>query len=774
VYAPGDVNVKVLLSTLVLIALAASAVVADPSVGEGVPVPPMFDPNGGSIRGAVVDKYSRAPLFAADIVVEGTGRGGITDSEGRFEVRNMPAGTYTVTVSMMGFETAVIEDVKVEPESATTLTLALFPRVLDIGLDVLVEAKHFPDDAENPTSFRSLTPQEMRYSPGAPEDVFRVLQSMPGVSPADMTNSNLIVRGGNPDENRILFENIEIPRALHFGRPGGTIGGISIVSPGLLERVDFHTGGFPAQYGDKVSSVFEMKLKEGSDTDLNTSVNLNLGGFGLVADGPLPGGGSMLFSARRGVFDLLTDALDVPALPSYWDVVGKVSYDLGSSDRLSLVGFYFPDDLTLEADPDGETRYGVWSGLDHKRSDHGRAVGLNWRRLLGSRGYMLTTASHVSNSWTTERGTEDSPALVGDAIRQEEFQLKSELNTKLSNLMSVRLGLFAEQIHSEYNTWSAPDTTTTGAVIPGYRVGYNPDPTYKAGSYLQTTLRPFEALSLTSGVRYDYYDFTGESNVSPRLGLALSLTEHTRLKAAYGEYYQTADPWQVALHPENRQLESTKSVHYVAGVEHLMSANTQLSLEAYYKNLSDVFVHDYATRITTNEGSGHARGVELCIQRKMSEGLVGSVAYTYSEAVRRNGDGLPEYPSDYDRPHNLTVTGSFAPSEKWRIGAKFLYATGSPYTPVIGSEFKDGEWYGVTGEKNSARYPNYRMLDVRIDRNFSFGGWNLMAYLDLWNVFGHENVSYYNYSFEEDGTVVRTAPDETSQMLPILGLEARF
>jgi outer membrane receptor protein involved in Fe transport len=685
--------------TLLLVLIAGAMLAAAPARGAGGDPPggahragadsrreanagPVHGLAVGSIEGTVTDKYTHQPLFAADVMVAGTGLGGITDRDGKFAITDVPAGSYRVTVSMMGYEVAAVDDVEVQDEPATAMRFELYPRVLDIGLDVLVEASRFHKDGEKPTSFRTLTPQEMRYSPGAMEDVFRVLRSMPGVSPADMTNSNLVVRGGDPTENRTLFENIEIPRALHFGRPGGTIGGISIISPSLLERVDFLTGGFPARYGDKVSSVFEMKLRDGSSTDYSTNLNFNMGGFSLAADGPLPGGGTMLLSARRGIFDLLTSTMGVPALPSYWDVVGKVTYDLGSSNRVSIVGFYFPDDLKIAADPEEENRHGMWPGLDLKRSDHGRAVGLNWRCLQGERGYVLTTASHVSNSWTTSRGTEEESGLVGDAIREEEFQLKSELNRRLSDRVNVRLGVFARQIHSEQNTWSVSDTTASGEVVPGYEVTYNPAPTYKAGSYLQTTVKPFSRVSLTTGLRYDYYDFTGESKLSPRLGMALSLTDRTTLNAAYGHYYQTAAPWQVASHPSNTALRSSGSVHYVAGLEHLLSRNTQISVEAYHKDLSDVFVHSYTSRITTNEGSGYARGVELCVQRKMSRGLVGSLAYTYSISVRRDGESLPEYFSEFDRPHNLTLVGSFTPSDRWRIGAKFLYATGSGWRVV--------------------------------------------------------------------------------------------
>jgi outer membrane receptor protein involved in Fe transport len=466
--------------------------------------------------------------------------------------------------------------------------------------------------------------------------------------------------------------------------------------------------------------------------------------------------------------------LGVPALPSYWDVVGKITYDVGGSDRVSAVGFYFPDDLVLEADPGEDNRHGIWPGLDLRRSDHGRAIGLNWRHMIGERGYTLTTLSQVSNSWTTTRGSNEDPDLIGDAIRDEEFQLKTELNARISDALSVRLGVFASEISSDQSTWSIADTLIGGDVVPAYRVRYTPAPTYKAGTHLQATVKPFDSLSLTAGIRQDYYDLTGEMKLSPRLGAALSLTDRTTLTAAYGDYYQTAEPWRVALHPDNASLRSSHAVHYVAGIKHLMSANTQMSVEAYYKELDNVFVEDYSTRITTNAGSGYARGVEVCLQRKVTDGLVGSVAYTYSESIRRDGDGLQEYHSEFDRPHNLTIVGSYAPSRNWRIGAKFVYATGSPYTPVIGSEQSGGEWYAVTGPKNSARYPDYHMLDVRIDRTFRFGGWDLMAYLDVWNVYDRQNVTLYDYSIADDGEVVRAVPDEAPRMLPILGLEAKF
>jgi hypothetical protein len=731
-------------------------------------------PNAGSIEGTVVDRYTGQAIFAADVVVVGARLGGIADRDGRFSIAGVPAGEWRVEVSMMGYEPEAMSEVVVPPGGSATVGFELAPKLLDIGLKVLVEAGHFPRDSEKPTSSRTLTPQEMRQAPGAMEDVFRVLQAMPGVSSAGTQTTNIVVRGGCPEENRTLLENIEIRSPLHFGRPGGMAGGISIVNPGLLERADFLTGGFPARYGDRLSSVFEMKLKDGNRTRFNTDVSANLSGFSLAMDGPLPGGGSMVYSVRRGVFDLLTTAMGVAAYPSYWDVVGKVTYDLGPSNRLSLVGFYYPDDLRIDASHE-EDAFGEWPEFDLERDDYGSALGLNWRYLLDGRGHILTTAAYVANAWTTGRGTDDAPALVGDDIREDEAHLKTELSYKLSDRVDLRTGLSLQRIWSDHTTWSIADTTVAGRVVPAYGITYTPPPTYKAGSYVQTTLRNAARLSVTAGLRFDNYGLTGESKLSPRLGASFVLTDRTSLNAAYGHYYQTAAPHQVAAHPLNAALRSSRSTHYIAGFEHLLSEDTRLTVEAYHKDLDDVFVESRTRRVITNDGSGYARGVELCVQKRMSGKLVGSLAYTYSVSKRKDDDHLPEYYSEFDRPHNLTVVGSYRLSDEWRIGAQFHYATGSPYTPVIGAVEEDGEWRPVRAARNSARFPDYHVLDVRIDRTFHFKDWTLTAYLDLWNAYGRGNVTWYGYMIGEDGDVTRVTTDEgMSEALPILGLKASF
>jgi outer membrane receptor for ferrienterochelin and colicin len=723
----------------------------------------------GSIEGTVIERDTRQPLPGVNIVVSGIQMGAVSDTKGKYVIKNVPIGTYRIEASISGFQPEIKTEIVVSTNRVTMVNFELSLAVLEEEIEVT--AGYFEKDVETPISARTLTSQEIRFAPGAMEDVFRVIQFMPGVSIASSKNASLIVRGGAPGENRTLLENIEIYNPLHFGRPGSDVGGISIVNMALLERANFLTGGFPAKYGDKMSSVFEMYLKEGNRTNFNTDLNLSVTGFGLLLDGPIPGNGTMVFSARRGIFDLLMSLMNAEPRPRYWDVSGKATYNLGAKHQLSLVGFYYKDDLEMPADPEDEEE--LERKYDLKRNDYGSAFGLNWRYIFSNRGYMLTTAALVSNGWKSWRGNEKEPEVVGDKIKENEFHLKSELTYRLSNTVGVKGGFFWKTIDSDHHLWSSAQSTRTGIIIPAYTVTYNPPTTFKAGSFFQTTLRPFKRFSINAGLRYDYFDFTKESKFSPRLALSYYLTDKTTLNAAYGHYYQTPMTYQIALDPANTELHSGRAIHYIAGIEHMLSRDTKISVEVYHKDLENVFVVNDTSRAITNAGSGYARGIEFCIQKKMSKNLVGSIAYTYSVSKRQDADSLPEYYFEFDRPHIFRLVGSYRLSNKWQIGAKFQYASGSPYTPVVDAEQKDGEWSVVDGIQNSARYPAFHKLDIRIDRSFYFRNWTLLIYLDIWNVYARENIFAHYYEVDDNGVITKTSSGGFP-MFPIFGFSVKF
>ncbi|HAP36512.1 MAG TPA: TonB-dependent receptor, partial [Bacteroidetes bacterium] len=300
--------------------------------------------NNGSISGEVRDAITKQPLPGANIVISGTLFGAACDDKGYYVIKNVAPGKYSLKASIIGYESSTNSDVVVSPLRNKKISFELNSSTIEMN-EVSIQSDYFARPAENVVSMRTLSPEEIRRSPGSAEDIFRVMQSMPGVATAGGKSAQLIVRGGSPDENLTLLDNIEIYNPIHFARTGESMGIISIVNPALLEKVDFLTGGFPAKYGDKMSSVFDMKLQDGNKELYNSDVNLNIGGFGVMVDGPLIDNSSMILSVRRGFLDVLTSMMGKPAAPRYYDAVGKITYDIDANNRLSFVGFYYIDQI---------------------------------------------------------------------------------------------------------------------------------------------------------------------------------------------------------------------------------------------------------------------------------------------------------------------------------------------------------------------------------------------------------------------------------------------
>ena len=186
----------------------------------------------------------------------------------------------------------------------------------------------------------------------------------------------------------------------------------------------------------------------------------------MLLDGPIPGDGTMVFSARRGFFDLLTSMMNRPVAPRYWDLVGKATHTLGANHKLSLVGFYYLDDVEKTGSVEDA---GSEAGRKYdygRRDDYGSAIGLNWRYLYSTRGYMLTTAALTGNGWKSWFGTESNRELRGEDVVEDEAHLKSALTYKISDGVEVKGGVFWKHIDSEHHTWRDADTTRTGFVFP--------------------------------------------------------------------------------------------------------------------------------------------------------------------------------------------------------------------------------------------------------------------------------------------------------------------
>ncbi len=727
----------------------------------------------GIISGEIRDAATKQPLIGANIIIADTDIGAASDINGYYVMKNISPGRYILKVSMLGYEPALFTDLVINPGRNHSINFELQPSVVELG-EVQVTADHFTKPVENPVSFRSISPEEIRRSPGSAEDIFRVMQSMPGVATAGTKSAQLIVRGGSPDENLTLIDNIEVYNPIHFARTGESMGVISIVNPALVQKVDFMTGGFPSKYGDKMSSVFEMTLKEGNKEALNTDANMNIAGFGLTMDGPIAPSSNMIFSIRRGYFDLITSILDKPVAPNYYDAVGKVTYDLNKDNRISLVGFYYVDQIRRDGVEKDEPTAVSWNRYDKlTRDDYGSAFGINWRSLISTKTFSLVTASFTSNGWYTRQGNDLNDALIGEDIREDELGIKGEINHQYSQKLNFKVGGQFKIINSKNESWTPADTTRDGTIIPANTISYKPDSEFKSMFYIQSSFQIIEPIVLSTGLRYDHFSLTNENNVSPRVSLSYRFYTNTTLNLAWGKYYQTPASYEVSPDVRNLFLKSSSSEHYIAGVEYRLGYDTKLGIEIYHKELSDLKFDPDSSNLLINSGSGYAQGIELALQKKFTEGFVGSASYSYSISKRRDYDFDNLYDFEFDRPHILNLLAGVEIGSGWQIGAKFQYASGNPFTPVVGVIKKGDKYFVIEGAKNSERYPDFHKLDIRIDKQFVFNTWSFSVYLDLWNAYNRDNVVSYSSKANSDGTIT-TTPRYDLGLAPILGFTAKF
>jgi outer membrane receptor protein involved in Fe transport len=724
----------------------------------------------GSISGEIRDAVTQQPLPMVNVVIVGTSLGNASSESGYYHIKQIPPGVYQVKASLIGYEGTVISEVYIAHQRNKSVNIQMRPTGVEVE-GVSVQADYYTRPLETPVSFRSLESEEIRRSPGSGEDIFRVIQSMPGVASASGKSAQLIVRGGSPDENLTLLENIEIYNPIHFARSGASMGVISIVNPSILKQVDFMTGGFPVKYGDKMSSVFEMSLQDGNREMLNTDLNLNIAGFGIMLDGPITKNSSGILSVRRGFFDIVTNIMNKPVSPEYYDAVGKVNYDLDPRNRISLVGFYYLDKVKRE----GMTEYSLGDEtFDHvTRDDFGSALGINWRSLISDRAILLTTLSITDNGWKTRQGFSYNPSIRTEDVTEEERLMKSELTIQLTSIIELKTGFALKSNYAEDNKTVPDDTTQTGKIIPGFSRVFNIDNAWKYSGYIQSSINPLPFLTMSAGLRYDSYEFTGEHVWSPRASAQYKFSEKTSVNASCGIFYQTPMSYMLAQDPANKQLHSSRSVHYVFGIEHRLTDETRATFEYYYKDLSNVITRSDSNRVLTNTGSGYAEGIEFAVQKKFTEGLVGSFSYSYSTSMRRDLATQSLYAFEFDRPHIINIIGGYELGNGWILGIKYNFASGSPYTPPIGIVSKLGKYYILNGEINSARYPDVHRLDLRIDKRFNLGAWTLTAYIDLWNVYAKKNIISYSFSADDNRNIIQTEKLDFG-LLPLFGLSAQF
>lgn len=739
----------------------------------------------GSVRGQVLDKRSQAPIVGVLVALETTGIGSTTDADGRYALEDVPVGSYTLIVRAPGYRPLAKTDVIVRSNRITYADAVLDQLAVKLE-GLVVVAGGFPEEEAQPNSITGFSGEEVRRAPGSASDVSRIVAVLPSVAKVNDQTNSLIVRGGSPMENSFYVDNMEIPNINHFPTQGASGGPIGLINVDFIDAVDFRTGGFSATYGDRLSSVMDIRFREGNRSEFDGQLDLSLMGFGGVFEGPVPGKrGSWLLSARRSYLDLVIGMVDVGSsvAPRYGDYQGKVVFDLSASHRLSALGIFAADHMHSDSSVAVENAMVYFGNQDLAMG----TFGLNWRALWGG-GVSNTSLSFTTNGFDESFYEATTGGfLARNRSSEQAVALRNVNRHSLSNAASLEFGFDARRLIADFDNVYAAHTDAIGNPTPETVLATRLHET-KVGAFAGLSVTAARRLTTTAGLRVDFFTYNQNTHISPRLSINYQLTDRTSLNAATGIYYQSLPLVLLAQNEANRELRDPRATHYVMGLSHLLTDYAKLSVELYHKEYVDspidpeqpsLFLVDelfyrygfYAQHAQlVADGGARSTGIEATLQKRLARDVYGLLSASYSRARYRGSDSVWR-DRVFDNRVILGVEGGYKPDNNWEFSARWIFAGGVPYTPFDldrSAELKRA----VLDETriNRERLSDYHSLNVRLDRRFHFGGSNLIVYLSVWNAYNRRNVASYYWN-EIEGS---QDPIHQWSALPVFGIEYEF
>ena len=736
----------------------------------------------GIISGNIIDEVTNEGIPGVNIQILGTDRGVATNLDGEFKISNLEPGTYQIRVSAVGYATIIKSDIVVNTAKPTILLLKLISAAIELN-GVTVKAGYFEKDPSSTGSVANLSYEEIRRSPGGFEDVVRALSILPGVAQANAGRNDLVVRGGAPSENLYIVGGFIVPNINHFGTQGATGGPLSFINLDFVNETNFSSGGFSALYGDKLSSVLSIDLREGRKDRLGGKGTISASQFGFNLEGPLSGSGDFFMSVRRSYLDFIFNAAGFNFVPEYYDAITKFNYNLDSRNRLSLL-FIGAFDKTKFNNKDSEDLYSNSRILGSNQNSY--LFGFSYRHLFNEGFFTLSLSRNFTDYDSFQRDTLLNPIFL-NLSREGENELKGDLVYKLGKDSELNFGASLKLIKFSADIKLPNFITSFGEKLSITSLSDESRFT-KSAMYTQYSTNLYDGLRITAGIRGDYFDgISSKFYVSPRFAAALMLDEVSTLNFSLGRYSQSPSYIWLIADPSNRNLSFVKVTQTVLGYERMLQEDIKMKVEGFYKKYGDYpssVLRPYLVLANTgagfgggddnfssfgleplvSAGSGDVHGIEFSLQKKSSEiPGYGILSITWSESNFRGLDNV-KHPAAYGQNWIVNLSGGYIFNKKWEASFRFRFATGTPYTPFNSDGSQSVSNY------NSVRFSPVHSLDLRVDRRWDFEKWALITYLDIQNVYNNKDSFYIRWDYRT-GTVDRRS---SIGLLPSIGVSLEF
>ena len=740
----------------------------------------------GVLKGRIYDAKTNQALEFAAILIQGTTISSTTDLDGNYAFQELEPGFKRLVISLVGYEKTISSEVQVQGNQTTFLDVAVEHTAVQLS-EVTVRSNINIKKIESPISVLSIGVQEIEKSAGANRDVSKVVQALPGVGATDPNRNDLIVRGGGPSENVFYLDGIEIPVINHFATQGSSGGTVGVINPDFVREINFYTGAFPANRGNALSSVMEIKQKDGSKDRLHTKLSVGASDAALTIDGPIGKKSTFIVSARQSYLQFLFAAIGLPFLPTYNDFQAKYKIQLDKKNEISFIGIGAIDDMVLNSgisNPTESQRYLLAYLPTYKQWNY--TVGTVYKH-YGDTHYdtWVLSRNMLRNSNFKYMENDETKGKTSD-YKSDEAENKLRFERNYPDL-PIKLSYGAGIKYSHYTNETSRKLYLNNTVTNlNYNTAIN---LFGYQAFVQASDQYFDdKLKLSLGINFAGLNYNDNmrnpfNQFSPRLSASYHLSEKLDLNANVGRYalqpaYTTLGFKNAAdvFVNQNENLRYTISNQAIVGFDYRPMDKVRMTVEGFYKGY-----HNYPFSVQdglsiaskgteygqvgdeeiVSTGKGRAYGVEFLAKIMEMNKMNLTATYTYfrSEFTNLAGNYVP---SSWDTRHLLNLIASYKLPKNWNVAIRWRFVGGAPYTPIDSKSYVKAAW-DVTNQPyldyskfNTLQLPNAHQLDMRIDKEFYFKKWVLNLYTDIQNV----------YNFKTQGAPVYTNLDANGAVIP--------
>ncbi len=753
-----------------------------------------------TISGFITDAYSGDPLIGTNILLYKDSidvdnppfSGAASNKYGFYVIPNVDKGTYIIVFRMLGYETyadqinVTIEDGKV------SLSVRLNPASVELEEVVVSEEKI----DEVGISTIDISPDILTMLPSfsGELDIFRTLQTLPGVKVANEMSNGLYVRGGSPDQTLTLVDGVIVYNPSHLGNIASTFNSNAVHDIRLIK------GAFPAEYGGRLSSVLDIKLRGGTKEKEKGVIGIgNIISHGTI-EGPYSENGTYMFSGRVMYYDLYQKNFNTSSTTpryNFVDLNAKFNHTVDDGEVVS-VSLNYSNDNVYNPSASEDFDYNIEWGSS--------SASINWLKITSGSLLLNASLSYINYGFMSGLNDLNNDSLANDYFSNStlrDFYIKSNIEYKWEENQTFKSG-FEVALHN-YDLINRNFYDKSLEFSPDY--SENSFST-EAAFYIQNESRFFARLNTNLGLRIYYFQEFKDVKLEPRLSFSFAFTDNILLKGAYSIAHQflhlitrnditlPTDLW----YPSTANVKPSRSEQFVAGIDTYFGNKEYLfSVEGYYKDMKNLYefreVLDYDREVPIEdlftEGEGEAYGVEAFLNKRMGD-LTGWIGYTISWTNRLfpHLNAGKVFPPRYDRRHDLSVVLAYKLNEQWSFGVTWVYATGQGYTMPTAQYYFSPQ--GVRGNReeriqfhytgrNEYKLPAYHKLDLSTNYKFMAFDLPFEAYLTLYNVYNRQNpfAQYVVYEDEttESGEVIRVPKIKQISLMPFIptiGIQIKF